>query len=104
MIKIEDIIFWILIIAIIAIALWLISGSPPEIDALITIAFLLSASELLIWRKMFSIENNFNLRLSNLDKNTTLGFMKVKNDLEKIDSKINNINSTLNEISEKIKK
>jgi len=56
MIKIEDIIFWILISAIVAIALWLLSGSPPEIDALITIALFVAASEMLIWRKIFSIE------------------------------------------------
>lgn len=96
MIKIEDIIFWLLIIAIVAIALWLLSGSPPEIDALITIALFVAASELLIWRKIFSIE-----------KNTTIGFMRVKHDMNKgfsdVNNKLNNIDNKLLEISKKLK-
>jgi len=75
--KIEDIIFWIIILMIIATALWLLSGSPPETDALISISLFIVASELLIWRKLFDI-----------DKKTAIGFEKVKNELRNIRIKI----------------
>ena len=52
--KITKIIFWL----IVAVALLLLSGSPPEIDALIVIALFVSASELLLWRKLFSTDKN----------------------------------------------
>lgn len=91
MIKIEDIIFWSLIIAIVSIALWLISGSPPEIDALITIALFVAASEMLIWRKIFSIE-----------KNIAIGFMRVKHDMNKGFSDVNNRFNTINNKLDKI--
>ncbi|MEK6873078.1 MAG: hypothetical protein AABW90_03640 [Nanoarchaeota archaeon] len=94
--KIEDIIFLMLIIAIIVIALWLLTGSPPEADALISLALFVAASELLIWRNMFSI-----------DKNTSMGFLKVKQDIEKIGAEFNNrfnsLDSKSDEILEKLK-
>lgn len=75
--KIEDIIFWIIIFLIIATALWLLSGSPLETDALISIALFVAASELLIWRKLFDI-----------DKKTAVGFEKVKSELKNIKNKL----------------
>ena len=77
--KIEDIVLLALIIAIAGIAVWLLSGSPPDSDALIALALFVSASELLIWRNMFS-----------LDKKTSLGFMKIKHDMQNGFSEINN--------------
>lgn len=76
-IKIEDIMFWIIILLIIATALWLLSGSPGETDALISIALFVAASELLIWKKLFSI-----------DKRTAISFEKVKSDLKYIKNKL----------------
>lgn len=76
-IKIEDIILWILVLAIVAIALWLLHGSPPEENALITVALFIAASELLIWKKLFEI-----------DKNTAIGFTKVKEKLNSIENKL----------------
>lgn len=89
-IKIEDIIFWIIIFLIILVALWLLSGSPTEIGAIISIATFTASSGLLIWKKIFSINNNFNLKLSNMDKNVTVSFMKLKHDMEIEFLKINN--------------
>ncbi len=89
-IKLEDIIFWLLIIAIIAIALWLLSGSPPETNALIAIAVFVAASEILIWKNLFKI-----------DKKTAIGFEKIKNN---INSKFSEIHNELNEIKSSIKK
>ncbi len=76
--KIEDIMFWILIAAIVAIAIWLLSGSPDLENALITIGLFIIGSEILLWRKLFSI-----------DKNTAVGFVKVNSDLKEIKNLIN---------------
>ena len=80
MVKIEDIIFWILILSIIAIALWMLSGSPTETNALISIALFVSASELMLWKTLFKI-----------DKKTSVGFIKVQTKLEHIENKLDNI-------------
>ena len=85
----EDIIFWIIIISIIAIALWLLSGSPTEIGAIIAVSTFTAASELLIWKKIFSISNISNLKLSKMDKNVIISFMKLKHEMEKEFLKIN---------------
>ena len=79
MMKIEDMVFWALMVAIVAIALWLLRGSPPTVDALITLALFVVASELLIWKTIFRIDNR-----------STVGFMKVKHDIEKMRIEINN--------------
>lgn len=100
-ISIEDILFWIFIAIAIGTALWLLHGSPPESSAIITIAITFAGSELLLWRKLFEI-----------DKKTTLGFMKIKHTVEKnnifinsrfdkIEDKFNNIESKLNTIIRK---
>ena len=98
---IEDIIFWIFILIIIGTALWLLKGSPPEIDAIITIGIAVAGSELLIWKKIFSVEKDFNREISKIDKSITISFMKMKNDLDKMNSVINN---KLNIINNKLKK
>ena len=80
MVRLEDILFWVFIAIIIGTALWLLSGSPPEISAIISIGLAVAGSELMIWKKLFSI-----------DKNTLIGFMKVKYSLEKVNDKLNSI-------------
>ena len=89
-IKIEDILFWMLILGIIAVALWLLHGSPTEIGALISIAVFVAASEILIWKNLFSIDKNFSLAVSHLDKKNEISFIKLKNDMDNMLSKINN--------------
>jgi len=86
MVKLENILFWIFIAIIVGTALWLLKGSPPEISAIITIGLSVAGSELLIWRSLFKI-----------DKNTAVGFAKIKGEL-------NNINYKLNEINDKLSK
>lgn len=99
MIKIEDILFWILMMTIIAIVLWLLSGSPPEIDALIAIGLFVIASESLVWRKLFTLDNKIEAGLLKLDKKTSLSFMKLRNDMDKnnliMNNKLDNINNKL---------
>lgn len=75
--KLEDILIWVVIVLIIATAIWLLMGSPPEANALISIALFVAASELLIWKKLFSIE-----------KNTAVSFVKLKSDIQDIKNKI----------------
>lgn len=82
-ITIEDIVFWLIILGIIAIVLWMLHGSPTEMGAIMGIGTFFGASELLIWRKLFHIENKFNLKISKLDKSTTVGFVKVKHDIDR---------------------
>ena len=93
---IEDIIFWIFILIIIGTAIWLLSGSPPEMDALISIGLAVAASELLIWKKMFSVEEK-----------TIIGFMKIKNDMNKnnlnVSHRFDRIEDKLNMINSKLK-
>lgn len=77
-IKIEDIIIWIAIILTIGVALWMLNGSPTESSAIIAVALFVAASELMVWKKIFQIENK-----------TTVGFIRIKNDMEKQNIKIN---------------
>ncbi len=89
-IKIEDIMFWIIILLIIATALWLLSGSPSETSAIIAVAVFVAASEILLWKNLFKI-----------DKKTAVGFEKMKNN---IDNKFAEVHNELNEIKLLIKK
>jgi hypothetical protein len=89
-IKLEDIIFWILIFAIIGTAIWLLSGSPTDTSAIIAIAVFVAASEILIWKNLFKIE-----------KKTLVGFEKVKSEI-KLTKK--DLDYQLNEIKSLIKK
>ncbi|MBA7660407.1 hypothetical protein ES703_68409 [subsurface metagenome] len=89
-IKLEDIIFWLLIIAIIAVALWLLSGSPPMENGLLMIIIFVAASEILLWKTLFKI-----------DKKTAVGFERIKKDINVLRNEMNN---NLNEIKNLIKK
>ena len=73
MVKIEDIVFWILIILIIATALWLLHGSPAESNALIAVALFVATSEVLLWKALFK-----------LDRKTSIGFVKLDKSLSDI--------------------
>lgn len=72
-VQIEDIMFWILIAAVVVISVWLLFGSPSLENALITIGLFIIGSEISLWRKFFS-----------LDKKTAVGFIKVGYDLKEI--------------------
>ena len=86
-IKIEDIIFWILIIAAISIIIWLLNGSPTTESALVSIGLFIISCDIFLWKKYFE-----------LDKNAAVSFTKLKNDLynlkkgqEETNNKLNNI-------------
>lgn len=83
-IRIEDIVFWIVILLLIALAIWLIIGSPTDTASIIAIAIFISSSELLLWKTIFKF-----------DKKTALGFEKVKSRFDNIDYKLKEINKKL---------
>jgi len=88
-ITIEDILFWIIIAFIIGILIWMLSGSPTIEGALISLGGAIISSELLLWKRFYSI-----------DKRTTIGFIKIRNDIKilemNLNSKLDNINNKLN--------
>lgn len=81
MVRIEDIVFWILIILIIATALWLLHGSPAESSALITLALFVATSEVLLWKALFKIDRKTSIEFVKLDKSLAISFIKIKNDM-----------------------
>ena len=76
---IEDIVFFIIIGLIVFISLWLLIRSPTFNNAIISIGVFIATTEIFLWRKVFSI-----------DKNTTVGFVKVKSDIDKLRIEMNN--------------
>jgi len=88
--KIEDIIFWLLIIAVIGVIIWMLSGSPPLENSLLMISIFIATSELLLWKALFKI-----------DKKTALGFEKIKKSMNNNYSQIKN---HLNKIEDSLKK
>lgn len=89
-IRIEDIMFWILIALIVGVAIWLLSGSPTDTSAIVAVAVFLAASEILIWKSIFK-----------MDKRTSVGFEKVKSDIKILKK---DLSYQLNEIKSLIKK
>ncbi|MBS3151533.1 hypothetical protein J4443_04095 [Candidatus Woesearchaeota archaeon] len=92
----EDIVFFVSIGLIIFILLWLLSGSPALNAALVSIGVLFINSEFSLWKKFFQLENKINI-----------GFERVKNDIEKLnmrlDTELKYIKENLVEIRENIK-
>jgi len=85
--KIEYIAFWILIVLIVGLAVWKLIGSPTDTSSLIALALFTAGSELLLWKAIFKI-----------DKKTSIGFVKLKDDMNSnfkhINEKLNNWEST----------
>jgi len=103
-VRFEDILFWIIILGIVAIALWLLHGSPTETGALISIATFVAASELLIWKFLFKSDKNTAIELMKVKES----FTNVKHDIEKnqikLTNKLNLIENNLNNRFDKIEK
>ena len=81
-IKLADIVFWLLILAAIGVAIWLLVGSPTIETGLLMITIFIASSEILLWQALFKI-----------DKKTEVGFEKVKSRFDKIDYQLNEIKS-----------
>ncbi len=91
MVRVEDIVFWILILAIIAIAVWLLFGSPTLEAGLISVALFVAGSEILLWKAFFA-----------LDKRTAIGFERVRGNTEITKSSVDSMNSKLDKIEDSI--
>lgn len=93
--KIEDIIFWLAILAAIGIMIWKLFGSPTDLATLVSIVSLLFVSELTLWKAIFSVE-----------KKAGIGFMKVKGDLNILKNDMsymkNEINYKFNELNKRL--
>lgn len=93
-IKIEDIIFWLIMLFIIIVAFWMLHGSPMDSSAIISIGLAFASSELLLWKKYYETE-----------RKTALGFMRIGKDMEKnniiINNRFDNIENKLNLIIRK---
>ncbi len=80
MAKLRDVIFWMLILAAVGVAIWLLVGSPTTEQGLLVITIFIATSEILLWEAIFST-----------DKKTALGFEKVKSRLDKINYNLDEI-------------
>lgn len=87
-IRIEDIIFWIIVAIIVAIVIWILSGSPPIENSLPSLTSFIIASEVLLWRTLYKI-----------DKKTSNGFIKMKNNLNNLEKDIKN---SFNEVNKRL--
>jgi hypothetical protein len=99
-VKPEDIAFWIIISMIIAIIIWKVFGSPTDTATLITLTAFIAALIIALWKGIYSIESKVNIKLHNLDKKTSLSFMKLKNNMN---NHFTNINKRLDNIENLIK-
>ena len=72
-VKSEDVVFWLLTLAVLGIVIWLLHGSPTLEDALLSITALILSSEFMLWKKYYAI-----------DKNTAVSFMRFKNNLDQL--------------------
>ncbi len=83
--------FWIVVLLTLLVILWKLNGSPSDFATIVSVGIFLLTTEILTWKKIFSIE-----------KDTFIGFMKVKHDIDKfrieINSRFDNIENKLNEI------
>lgn len=92
MVRVEDILFWILILVALGIAIWLAFGSPEFENSFLAVIIFVATSEILLWRFLFAI-----------DKRSAVGFEKVKNRLENVENRLINIDSSIIKINKKLK-
>lgn len=79
-IRTEYIVFWLIILVMLSIAIWKIFGSPTDTSTLIAVIIFVSMSEILLWKAIF-----------NMDKNIAGGFTNIKNNINNINTKIDNL-------------
>ena len=85
--KFIDIMILLVIGATIALGIWLLFGSPTELQAIITISVFFGSTGLMLWKYVFEI-----------DKKTEISFIKLRNDM---DNRFDRIEDKLNVIGMK---
>ena len=88
-IKTENIVFWILIIIIIAIIIWKLFGSPTDLATYLSIFSIMTALIISIWKGIYNLDTKLNNKITSLDRKTSMSFMKLKNDLDNNFTKVN---------------
>lgn len=79
-IKAGDMIFWFVIIIITAIVIWKMFSLSIDNSTLMIILILIVMSEILLWKAVF-----------NMDKNTAVGFIHIRNDISNINNKLDTL-------------
>ena len=102
MVKFIDILFWILILVIVGILIWLAFGSPEFESSLIAIGIFVASSEVLLWKALFAFDKRSAVRLSSIDKKTSIGFERVKLDFERVNDKLGNVGNRLENMNNKL--
>lgn len=102
--RLESIVFWILTIFAIGVAIWLAFGSPDFNNSMIMIVIFVASSGILLWRTLFVFDNKNSLKLSEIDKKTSLGFERVKSDFKDVNNKLGNLNKEVREVKNLVSK
>lgn len=98
MVKVEDILFWILIFVIVGMSVWLAFGSPDFEKSLLMIVIFVATSEILLWKALFAFDKRNATRLFFIDKKTAVGFERIKLGFEKVRSDFKEVNNKLKNI------
>ena len=85
----EDIVIWVLIAATLGIIIWKLFGSPSDLAVIITIGLFVIGLITTLTKKIYTVENNLTSSIHKLDEKTSLGFMKVKNEISLMQKDIN---------------
>src|SRR3989338_1346743 len=88
---VDHVLFWILILAIIATVIWLAFGSPEFEKSLLMIMIFVAGSELLLWRTLFAI-----------DKKSSIGFERVRPDFKQVNSRLDVMGNGISGIKSKL--
>ena len=91
--KAGDIVFWLIIAALIGLAFWLFRGSPTTESAIVSVAVFVATSEMILWRRTFT-----------MDKNTAVSFARLKNDITHVRSDVQIIKNDMGDITKMMKK
>ena len=98
-IKLEDIMFWILIALIVGVAIWKLAGSPTDTATLIAVVLFFAGSEILIWKDLFKIGNNTKVSFMKVRNEMNNKFMVMENEMSErfseVNSKLDKLNSAL---------
>lgn len=94
-IKIEDIIFWIVIIAIIGLIIWKLFGSPTDLATIITIASLLAMGELSLLKKVYNLERKVAVGFTRVSLDMNLIRNDIKHHLNYINKRFDNLENLI---------
>jgi len=96
-----DIMIILVLTATIGLGIWMLIGSPTEMQAIVTLAMFIGTSGLFMLKKIHSIDKNTAVKF----KKVKGSFLSVRHDIEKLNININNrLNLMENKINNKLDK